>query len=199
MKPSTVFGFLIIGPLSLLLSGAALGDRHSEHGRMMGTEAAPEKEPELKTPDDLKKEIMALRQRISALEALKPTFTNFMPNFAERFHVMHRAGEVGDWALAAHEADEMRRLSSISTYIDPRLGALMQAFMDGNLRKLRGAIEHGNLGSFQAALKDTVTGCNACHMAAGSTVAVSLDVDESLSMRHPHTLRKTTVPKDHMH
>jgi hypothetical protein len=199
MKRSIVLTILIIPSLSLSLSGTALGDRHSEHGGMMGEQAAAAKEPKLKTQDDLAKEIKALRERLAALEALKPTFTNFMPDFAERFHVMHRAGDAGDWAVAAHEAEEMERLTRASRYIDPKLGAVMQGFMDGNLRNLSAAIKMANAGSFQAALKDTVASCNGCHQASGSTIAVSLNVDESLSMRHPHVLSKTTVPKNQMH
>ena len=199
MKPSVFLRLLIILPLSFSLPGTALGDRHSEHDRAMREHAGPEKEPDLKTLDDLAKEIKALRQRLAGLEALKPRFTNFMPNYAERFHVMHRAGDVGDWAVAAHEIDEMRRLTGISKYIDPKLGALLQAFMDGNLRKLREAVEHGNLKSFQAALVDTVASCNGCHKASGSTLGVTVKVSDTMSMRHPHLLGKTTVPKDHGH
>jgi len=199
MKQSTFFKVLILLLLSFSLAGTAVGGRHSEHERMMRERAAPEKEPELKTLQDLAQEIRALRQRLATLEALKPHFTNFMPNFSERFHVMHRAGDSGDWAVAAHEVDEMQRLTRVSTNIDPKLGALMQGFMDGNLRKLKEAIEHGNAKTFQAALKDTTAGCNGCHTAAGSAMPVSLDVADSLSMRHPHALQKTTVPKQHMH
>lgn len=43
----------------------------------------------------LKVQIEALQARVTALEA-QQTFTSFMPNLAERFHVMHRAGEAGD-------------------------------------------------------------------------------------------------------
>lgn len=199
MKRSTIISVLILLPFSLALSGAAVGERHGEHDRMMREHAAPMSQPRLETIDDLRNEIGALRQRAAALEALKPRFTNFMPNFSERFHVMHRAGDVGDWAVAAHEVDEMQRLTGISKYMDPKLGELMRAFMDGNLRKLKEAIEHGNSKSFQAALKDTVASCNGCHTAIGSTITVTLDVDDSLSMRHPHALRKSTVPKQHMH
>ncbi|OGA70462.1 MAG: hypothetical protein A3G81_13820 [Betaproteobacteria bacterium RIFCSPLOWO2_12_FULL_65_14] len=197
MKRSTVIGFLILLPSSLALSVGALGQ--GEHDRMMREQAAPMREPQLETPDDLKKEIKALRERVAVLEALKPRFTNFMPNYAERFHVMHRAGDVGDWAVAAHEIDEMKRMTGVSKYIDPKLGTLMQAFMDGNLRKLREAVEHGNSKSFQAALEDTAASCNGCHKASGSTLGVSVKVSETMSMRHPHLLGKTTVPKDHGH
>lgn len=199
MKHPILFTLLIIMPASLTLSGTALGSQHTEHDRMMREHASPAAEPQLKSLQDLAQEIRALRSRVATLEALKPQFTNFMPNFAERFHVAHRAGEVGDWAVAAHEVDEMRRLTGISQYIDPELGKLMQGFMDGNLRELREAIEHASGNSFQAAMKDTVAGCNACHAATGSTLPVTLDVDDTLSLRHPHGLRRSRVPRDHTH
>ncbi len=200
MKRLPSLQVLIFFPFALALPGTALATQHvSEHDRIMREHMAPAQEPQLKTLDDLAQEITALRQRVSALEALKPTFTNFMPNFSERFHVMHRAGDAGDWAVAAHEADEMRRLMGVSQYIDPKLGSLMQGFIDGNLRNLREAIEHGNDKSFQVALKDTVQSCNGCHTATGSAIVVSLNVDASLSMHHPHVLKRSTVPKEHTH
>src|SRR3990172_10124075 len=199
MKHTIFFTLSAIMPISVFISGVALGSQHNVRDRMMSEREAPVKEPQLKTLDDLAKEIKALRQRLAGLEALKPRFTNFMPNYAERFHVMHRAGDAGDWAVAAHEIDEMRRLTGISKYMDPKLGALLQAFMDGNLRKLREAVEHGNLKSFQAALVDTVASCNGCHKASGSTLGVTVKVSDTMSMRHPHLLGKTIVPKDHGH
>ncbi len=199
MKHAGRIALLIMVFFSPLLLAPALASQHAEHEQMMKEHTPTAKEPKLSTLDDLEKEVRALRARVATLEALKPGFTNFMPDFAERFHVMHRAGDAGDWAVAAHEVAEMRRLTRISRHIDPKLGALMQAFMDGNLDKLMQAIEHGSDRSFQAALQDTLAGCNGCHAAAGSTIAVSLDVDESLSMRHPHLLRKSTVPEQHHH
>jgi len=199
MKRSRFLRIFLLAMLSLPLSGTALADRDREHGQMMGGQTAPMKEPGLETVDELRQEIKALRQRVAALEELKPRFTNFMPNFSERFHVMHRAGDADDWAVAAHEIDEMQRLSRVSKNIDAKLGEMMQAFMAGNLRTLREAVEHGNRKAFQAALKDAVASCNGCHQASGSTIAVTLDVEESLSMRHPHALKKSRVPKDHRH
>lgn len=199
MRGSNFHPFLIFVALSLSLSGLAHASEPGEHDRMMREGAVQRKEPELRTMDDLKNEIRALRQRVATLEALKPTFTTFMPSFSERLHVAHRAGHAGDWAVAAHEVDEMRRLTRISPHIDPKLGALMQGFMDGNLRNLREAIEHRNGKSFEAALKNTVASCNGCHAAVGSAIVISLNVDDSLSMRHPHAFRKSTVPKEHTH
>jgi hypothetical protein len=68
--------------------------------------------------ESLQQSILALQKRVETLEAIKPTFTSFMPDFSERFHVLHRAGEAGDWAVAGHEFEEMKRMMALSKYID---------------------------------------------------------------------------------
>ncbi len=157
-------------------------------------------ETELKTADDLKEEIKALRRRVAALEAMRPSFTGFMPDFAERFHVVHRSGEAGDWAVANHELSEMNRLIGVAMVIDAKNGALLKSFMSANFKNLDEAIEHGNLDDFNKEVAATVKSCNACHAATGSAfVQVTLDVDKSLSLRHPHAFDKTKVPKEHGH
>lgn len=155
--------------------------------------------PALNTPDDLNAEIGRLRERVAVLEALKPTMTSMMPDFAERFHVMHRASDAADWAVAAHELDEMTRSVEIAPRIDAKSGPLMQAFMAGHLRTLRETIEHGNKRGFDKAMGEAIASCNGCHAATGSKITVTLDVDEDLSLRHPHALKKSKVPKDHSH
>ncbi len=147
----------------------------------------------------LEHQIEALQARIAALEAYR-TFTSFMPNFSERFHVMHRAGEAGDWAVAAHELQEMKRLTILSTTIDGEKGQLMQTMMGPNFEALDKAIEHGNHEKFQRALVQTIDTCNACHAATGSDfVQVTLDARDSLSLRHPHKLMRRAVPGGHSH
>ncbi|MFQ5936725.1 MAG: hypothetical protein ACE5LB_09975 [Acidiferrobacterales bacterium] len=148
----------------------------------------------------LRAEVEKLQKSLAALEALKPTLTTIMPDFAERFHVMHYAGVAGDWALAGHELLELQRLVNAADTIDPEKGALMKDFMTPRFDKLNAAIEHGNTSAFEKALTETVENCNACHAAVGSAfVKVTLDVDESLSMRHSHQLLKSKKPGTHMH
>ncbi len=58
----------------------------------------------------LRAEVQALRKAVGSLQALKPTLTTLMPDFAERFHVMHYAGDAGaqDIARLTHgPADEV--------------------------------------------------------------------------------------------
>jgi hypothetical protein len=67
----------------------------------------------------LRGEVKALKARVATLEATRPTLTNFMPDFSERFHVMHLAGDVGDWGVAQHELLEMKRMLGVAKAIDP--------------------------------------------------------------------------------
>ncbi len=148
----------------------------------------------------LQKALLALQSRVETLEAIKPTFTSLMPSFSERFHVMHRAGEAGDWAVAGHEVAEMKRLTALSSYIDAKNGALMQGMMGPRLEALEAAIKHGNLGKFEAALVETVSSCNACHKASGSPfIQVVLDARDAISLRHPHALRHSELADGHSH
>ncbi|HSS64381.1 MAG TPA: hypothetical protein VLS27_08095 [Gammaproteobacteria bacterium] len=147
----------------------------------------------------LEQQIQALQARVKALEA-RQTFTSFMPNIAERFHVMHRAGEAGDWAVASHELEELKRITSLSPTVDKEKGQLMIGMMGSSYEALEEAIEHGDQKKFAKALNQTITTCNSCHVATGSEfVEVTLDAEESLSMRHPHRLMRREMPSGHTH
>lgn len=148
----------------------------------------------------LQQQLLILQKRVDVLEALKPTFTGFMPNIAERFHVLHRAGEAGDWAVAGHELAELKRLTALSVNIDAEMGTLMQGMMGSSFEALENAIEHGNGEKLQTALEQTVNACNACHTATGSPFTqVVLDAKRSISMRHPHALANREMAGGHMH
>lgn len=152
------------------------------------------------TIEDLKAEVRALREAVRALQATQPTTTALMPDFAERFHVMHYAGDAEDWAVATHELLEMRRMVEVIKRVHPEDGRMMEGFLSQSFDDLNTAIEHGDRDAFSKALSGTVDQCNACHVATGSPfIEVTLDVDESLSMRHPHRLQQSDKPGAHMH
>ena len=149
--------------------------------------------------ESLERQIEALQTRIAALEA-RDTFTSFMPNLTERFHVLHRAGDAGDWAMASHELEEMRRLARLSTSIDSERGQLLQAMMGPSFEAIGTAIERNDGEKFRTALGQTIDTCNACHAATGSAfVRVTLDARDSLSIRHPHKFTEQDVAGDHGH
>ena len=142
--------------------------------------------------------IQTMEERIAVLEG-RFTFASFMPDFAERFHVMHRASESGDWAVASHELQTMKQLMTSSKSIDAEKGNLLLAMMDPVVEKLDDAIKHANAKKMAATLSEAVQVCNSCHVATGSPfIKVTLDATESLSMRHPHKFTKQKMGK-HMH
>ena len=180
---------LLLALAVLLPFGPAMADSGSKETQALTKEVRA-----------LSAEVAGLRKSVALLEALRPNVTVLMPDFSERFHVMHYAGEAGDWAVAAHEFLEMQRMVEVVNAIDPDKGALMKGFMTGSFNKINAAIEHENPKSFNKALTETVKNCNACHAAVGSEfIIVTLDVNESLSMRHPHQFTRSKMMGQYMH
>ncbi|TDJ28368.1 MAG: hypothetical protein E2O57_04520 [Gammaproteobacteria bacterium] len=174
---STIVIMSIIGTLFL---GSAIANQHSNSDRLM-------------------ERIQLLEERLAVLES-RFSFASFMPDFAERFHVMHRAGEASDWAVASHELQEMIRLARLSTAIDADKGRLMEAMLGPSFEALEHAIEDSNHEKFETALTQTIDTCNACHTATGSDfIQVTLDARKSLSMRHPHSFMARKMPSGHSH
>jgi hypothetical protein len=152
------------------------------------------------TLEQLQEQIELLQERVAALEAVRFPITMLMPNFAERFHVMHRAGDLSDWAVAHHELEAMRHITEMVKHTEPEKGALMDGMMSASFKKLQEAIEHRKRAPFDKALAEAVDACNACHAATGSEfIKVTLDPDDTLSLRHPHVLRGSIPPMEHHH
>lgn len=148
----------------------------------------------------LNSEVARLRLIVESLQAIQPTIASLMPEFAERFHVMHYAGEAEDWAVASHELHGLKRLVEIMIQVDPDKGAMANGFLLGNFEDIDAAIEHEEIRAFTKSLAETVENCNSCHIAAGSPwMKVVLDAKDALSMRHSHDLGKSTKPGDHTH
>ena len=148
---------------------------------------------------ELQQLVEKLQARVTALEAAR-TFTSFMPDFAERFHVLHRAGEAGDWAVASHELSEMKRMVDLSPTIDAKNGELMKAMLAPSLDAIDAAVDDADGKKFEQALEQTVNTCNACHAAAGSPfIDVTLNANEALSMRHPHRFLMRKAMGGHQH
>lgn len=147
----------------------------------------------------LMQKIERLEKRIAVLES-NNTFTQFMPDFSERFHVLHRAGDAGDWAVASHELSELKRLMDMSTSIDAEKGKLMQAMLGPSMETLGKAIEKGDGETFQKSMAQAVNTCNACHSATGSPfIQVTLNSQNSLGMRHPHKFMTSKPAAGHEH
>lgn len=148
----------------------------------------------------LDEEVESLKLAIVSLQATQPTVTTIMPNIAERFHVMHYAGEAQDWAVASHELMGMQHLFDVIMVVDPAKGAMANGFMSDSFEQIDAAIDHENIKAFDKALAGAVEKCNSCHVAAGSpSMKITLNARDSLSMRHSHDLGKSEKPGEHSH
>ncbi|RTQ99608.1 hypothetical protein [Halomonas nitroreducens] len=155
-------------------------------------------------PKPLEQRVATLEEELARVEAslerLQPDMIMIMPDFAERFHVMHRAGDAGDWAVANHELLTMQQIIERMQRFDPQNGALLDNYMSGPLNKLAEYIEDNDREMFGQALEQTVQVCNACHQAVGSPfIRVTLEPPEALNMRHPHQLQPSEAPREHAH
>ena len=149
--------------------------------------------------DPIIERIQALEERLAVLES-RFSFASFMPDFAERFHVIHLASEAGDWSIASHELQEMKRLIELSFTIDKDKGNLFQAMMGPVMSKMDSAIGHADKEKMSAAIGETVQVCNSCHVATGSAfIKVTLDTSGTLSMRHPHAYTEQKMDHAHTH
>lgn len=151
-----------------------------------------------KNMEQLLERIQAMEERIAILES-RFSFASFMPDFAERFHVMHRATESEDWAVASHELQEMRGMMESSTTIDSEKGNLFKVMMGPVIEEMADAIAHSNSKKMAATLDRAVQACNNCHVATGSPfINVTLDASGTLSIRHPHAFKMQKMGS-HMH
>lgn len=190
-----VLGSVLAGLLAAIPTMADEG-----HDQKAETASAAESSQATAARDELEAIKAELEELRATVELLKPSVAQLMPDFAERFHVMHRAGAAGDWAVAQHEMLEMRHIIELSKEVEPERGAMLEAFMDQPFKDLDSAIEHADREAFEKVLVRTVDNCNACHRAVGSPfVEVVLNARSSLSMRHPHKLQRSQPPDEHTH
>lgn len=175
---------------------------NDDHGSVPQEDETASTEPS--EPRSLEQRVAALEEELArveaSLEALQPDMAMIMPDFAERFHVMHQAGDAGDWAVANHEVLMMQQIIDRMQRFAPENGALLDRYMSGPLNNLEELIEHRDQEAFGQALEQTVQVCNACHQAVESPfIRVTLEPPEALNMRHPHKLRSSEAPREHTH
>ncbi|NIR30857.1 MAG: hypothetical protein GWN84_16385 [Gammaproteobacteria bacterium] len=197
---SPAFKLMVAAAMTAVLCVPAFADEGHAHG----SESASKMRSSASGVQTLQKEIEALKAELDELrqtvQALQPSLTMLMPNFAERFHVMHRAGDAGDWAVANHELLGMQQIAAVAKRVNPQQGELLHAYMQQPFAELEEAIEHTDHGAFTAALAQSIENCNACHQAVGSPfIQVSLNPSSQLSMRHPHKLTSSEPLHKHRH
>lgn len=171
-------------------------------GWVFGGESTSTSEEELQeilhTLRSMETRLQALEKKLDMLWELRPEFATLMPFFSERFHVLHFAGDAGDWATAGHELLQMERLARQAKMLDPKQGILLESFMGPFFTEMKEVIAAQDSKRFRPLLENTVKLCNSCHVAVGSDF-IKVSLQPTLSLRHPHILSETTMPAGHKH
>ncbi|RMF89340.1 MAG: hypothetical protein D6736_08600, partial [Nitrospinota bacterium] len=164
---------------------------------------------EASTPEEDLKEILhtlrtietrlqAIEKKLDLLWSLRPDFATLMPEFSERFHVLHFAGEAGDWATAGHEFLQMKRVAEQLKAIDPQRGVLLESFLAPFFTGMQEIIADGDRARFLTLLDQTTALCNSCHAAVGSPF-IKVSLQPTVSLRHPHIFTPSQMAAGHKH
>ena len=113
---------------------------------------------------------------MKAIENLIPDQAHIMADLADHFTNLWFAGKRENWPLADFYLGETRShlhwavrripVRKDNAGHDVKLEEILQAFENGPLKPLKGAIDSKDRLAFENAFKETLTGCYACHKAS---------------------------------
>jgi hypothetical protein len=114
--------------------------------------------------------------RVKALEDLIPNQAHIMADVADHFTNLWFAGRSENWPLADFYLGETRShlhwavrripVRRDNAGHDVKLAEILQAFENGPIKPLKGAIDGKDRLAFENAYRETLTGCYACHKAS---------------------------------
>jgi hypothetical protein len=116
-----------------------------------------------------------LAARVKAIEDLIPSQSHMMADVGEHFTNLWFAGRAENWALAdfylgetkSHLRWAVRRIPirKDNRGRDINLGNILEAFENGQLIQLKGAIDGKDKAGFETIYKESLTVCYSCHKA----------------------------------
>lgn len=107
----------------------------------------------------------------TAVEPYAPGLGDFMTAYVQPHHIkLWLAGSMGNWRLAAYEADELgETFDDISSYQavwkSVPVAQLVKAMIEPALKNVDAAITGKNITNFKSAYAALTAACNACHVA----------------------------------
>jgi hypothetical protein len=105
-------------------------------------------------------------------EPYVPGLGDFMTAYVQPHHIkLWQAGSVGNWPLAAYEANELREtFEDVTTYQgvwhDLPIGNMVEAVLEPKLAAVDQSIAKHDTTAFGKAFKELTGACNQCHRAA---------------------------------
>jgi hypothetical protein len=117
-----------------------------------------------------------LLTRIEALEGLIPDQAHIMADVGDHFTNLWFAGRAGNWPLADFYLNETKNhlrwavrripIRKDSRGQDIRLGNILEAFENSQLKVLKRAIDGSDRTAFERVYRESLTGCYSCHKAS---------------------------------
>ncbi len=104
--------------------------------------------------------------RSLALWNIQPGLGTVMIEYANRFARLWYSIEAGNWDMAKYQHDEMLEIQEVGETTRPGRAPMLKAFESNYLDPLDAAILAQDKAKAEAAFKNALQGCNACHLAS---------------------------------
>jgi cytochrome c553 len=99
---------------------------------------------------------------------IQPGLGTVMIEYGRRFAQIKYALDAGNWDMAKYQLDEALEIQEVGETTRPARAPMLKAFEDNYAKPLDAAIMAKDKDKANAALKNALTGCNACHTASKS-------------------------------
>jgi hypothetical protein len=106
-------------------------------------------------------------EKITTLAELQPGLGTIMLEYSGRFTNMFYAAKGGNWDFADYQLKEAREIQEVGENTRPKRAEDLKKFESTYLDPIGKAIDAKDFQKFEAAVKEAVNGCNACHKKAG--------------------------------
>jgi hypothetical protein len=104
-------------------------------------------------------------EQVKTLAEIQPGVGTVMIEYSNRFSTMYYAAKGGNWGMADYQLKEMREIQEVGETTRPARAPMLKAFESTFLDKLADTIKAKDGKKFDAQFKQTVEGCNGCHVA----------------------------------
>jgi hypothetical protein len=102
-------------------------------------------------------------EQLRTLAGLQPGLGTVMIEYSNRFTNLYYAAKGGNWKLAEYQLKEALEIQEVGEATRPKRAKGLKKFEDESITPLSKAIQAKDFATFEAAYKDAVKGCNACH------------------------------------
>jgi hypothetical protein len=106
------------------------------------------------------------QEQVKTLAEIQPGVGTVMIEYSNRFSTMYYAAKGGNWGMADYQLKEMREIQEVGETTRPARAPMLKAFESTFLDKLADTIKAKDVKKFDVQFKQTVEGCNGCHVAS---------------------------------